>query len=324
MTQQPFISIIVPARNAQKYIGPCLESLLAQDYPKDRFEIIVLDNGSLDKTMEIVKSYPVRLLIKTDGNVSALRNWGAQRAQGEIYAFIDADCMAPAGWLRQARALLEPDHVGAVGCWYALPVHTTLIERVWDIVAGARRETAGPIDWVPSGDLIISKRIFEEIHGFDEYLITSEDVDICQRIIKTGRIVYSHPKVAVEHLGNPKTLKQFFLKEKWRGEGVLQNSFRRFPRIELNNAIIFGTISLIFVLGILGGIGLWGINGQNILFLISISGLLVIPTLMTIKTLLQHSQWIDFFILLLLFTVYGLGRAASILNFKIWHKPSKG
>jgi cellulose synthase/poly-beta-1,6-N-acetylglucosamine synthase-like glycosyltransferase len=89
MTQQPFISIIIPVLNAQKWISPCLEALLLQDYPKDKFEIIVLDNGSTDQTMEITKKYPVKLLIKTKCNISALRNWGAAQARGEIFAFID-------------------------------------------------------------------------------------------------------------------------------------------------------------------------------------------------------------------------------------------
>jgi GT2 family glycosyltransferase len=176
------------------------------------------------------------------------------------------------------------------------------------------------MDWVPSGDLAIRKEIFEQIQGFDEYLITSEDVDICQRVIKTGKVVYSHPKLAFKHLGNPKTLKQFFLKEKWRGEGVLQNSFRHFPKIEINNAIIFGIISFVCILGIPGGIVLWTLYGKDGLFLLSSLGLLTVPLLMTIKTLLKQKQWNNFFILWLLFTVYGLARASSVLNPKVWKK----
>ncbi|MBF0503849.1 MAG: glycosyltransferase [Candidatus Omnitrophica bacterium] len=324
MTQNPFISIIIPARNAQKYIGLCLENLLSQDYPRDKYEIIIIDNASKDQTVDIIKKYPVKLHSKNNGNISKLRNWGALQAQGEIFAFIDADCIAPKDWLSRASLLLKLDNIGATGCWYALPESTTWVERTWDILTRIRKEKIGPIDWVPSSNFIVHKEIFRQIQGFDEHLITSEDVDICQRIIKSGRLIYSDPKIAVQHLGNPKTLKQFFFKEKWRGEGVLQNSFRNFPHIEINNAIIFGTISLIFCIGILGGTGLWIINSNNSLFLLSISGLLLIPFFMTIKTLYQQPQWNKFFILLLLFMVYGLGRAASILNFKIWEKSSKG
>lgn len=318
MTQQPFISIIIPAFNAQKFIGTCLEVLLSQDYPKNKYEIIIIDNGSSDQTLDIVRTYPVKYFIKEKCNISSLRNWGANQALGEIFAFIDADCIAPKDWLLQICILLQFNNVGAVGCWYALPESNTLIERTWDMLTYARKERIGPIDWVPSSNFIIRKEIFEQINGFNEYLITSEDVDICQRIIKIGRIIYSHPKLAVKHLGNPKTLKQFFYKEKWRGVGVLQNSFRKFPFIAFNNAFLFGIISFIFILGIISGMGLWIISGLNQLFIISTFGLFVIPLLMTIKTLLQCPQWDKFFILLLLFTVYGVARASSLLNHKIW------
>ncbi|MBF0511867.1 MAG: glycosyltransferase [Candidatus Omnitrophica bacterium] len=324
MTQQPFISIIIPVLNAQRYIGPCLEALLAQDYPKDKFEIIVLDNGSLDKTVDIIKKYPVKFVVKTRGTISALRNWGVKQARGNIFSFIDADCLAPSGWLSCASSLLQLDNVGAVGCWYVLPESTTIIERTWDMITDLRRQQTGPIDWVPSGDLTISKKVFEQIGGFDEYLMTDEDVDICRRIIKTGREVYSHPSLAVKHLGNPKTLKQFFFKEKWRGEGVVQGFFRKLPQMELNKALIFGAISLFFVLGVLGGMVLWITKGTASVVIISILGLLVIPFLMTIKILLQRQEWDKFFILLLLFVVYGLARAASILNGKVWKITLKG
>ena len=322
MIQQSFISIIIPVLNAQAYIGACLEALLSQDYPKYKFEIIVVDNGSSDETLSIVKKYPVKLLTKINCNISSLRNWGAKHAKGDVFAFIDADCIAPSNWLYEASLLLNIENVGAVGCWYALPQSPTNVERVWDIVTFYRRERTGPIDWVPSGDLIIKKENFGRIHGFDEDLITSEDVDFCQRIIKSGKIVYSDPKIAVEHLGNPKTLKTFFLKEKWRGEGVLQNSFKNFPQIEFNNALIFSLISLIFVIGMLLGVVVWILKGSYGMLLKSFIGLLYVPQFLTIKALINRSQWLDFFLLLLLFTIYGVARAASILNPKVWSKQN--
>ncbi len=317
---QPFISIIIPVFNAQAYIGACLEALLVQDYQRNNYEIIVVDNGSLDETVSIVKKFPVQLLIKPNCTISALRNWGAKHAKGTVYAFIDADCIAPNDWLLQALQLLDLENVGAVGCWYALPKNPTNVERVWDIVTANRREKVGPIEWVPSGDLIVKKESFDRINGFNEKLITSEDVDFCQRVIKSGKIIYTHPKVAVEHLGNPKTFKHFFLKEKWRGEGVLQNSFKNFPQIEFNNALIFTLISFVFTVGIVLGIILWIGQGSSDLLLKSFLGLLYIPLLLTIKTLINRSQWKDFLYLWILFTVYGLSRTASIFNLKVWSK----
>ena len=69
-----FISVIVPAHNEQKYISQCLKSLIAQDYSKDRYEIIVVDNDSRDRTQEIVKKLNVRIIEQNTGPVGAVRN----------------------------------------------------------------------------------------------------------------------------------------------------------------------------------------------------------------------------------------------------------
>lgn len=318
MEKVPFISIIVPVLNAENYIGLCLESLSLQEYPQDMYEIIVLDNGSIDNTVNIVNSYHVKLYIKTNCNVSALRNYGAKQAAGDIFAFIDADCVAPTDWLKKAGSLLQSDSIGAVGCWYALPDNTTLFERTWDILTSVRREIIGPIDWVPSGDLIMHKNLFEQIHGFDEFLITSEDVDICKRIIDSGYVIYSHYSVAVKHLGNPKTLSSFYRKERWRGEGVVQNVFRNFPRISLNKAFILGFVSLLSSLGILSGIFMIAYGLDQSVLLISIIGLVTLPLLQAFKLSFRYQQWRYLLLLFALFIIYGMARASSILSIRVW------
>ena len=135
---------------------------------------------------------------------------------------------------------------------------------------------------------------------------------------QNGYIVFSHPSVAVKHLGNPKTWKQFFLKEKWRGEGVLENCIRKFPKIEFDKALVFAFISLFCAAGILTG-GIWSIAvGQSQLFMVSLSGMLAIPILMTLKILMKQPQWHKFFVLLPLLTVYGLARGWSVSSRKVW------
>lgn len=83
------VSVIIPAYNEEKVIGECIKSLLEQTYPEK--EIIFIDDGSTDKTVEIIKSYPVKLLQQNHRGPGAARNLGAKEAKGKILVFVDAD-----------------------------------------------------------------------------------------------------------------------------------------------------------------------------------------------------------------------------------------
>jgi len=205
-----FVSIIIPAFNAEQYIEKCLLSLQGLDYPKDKYEVLVIDNGSSDRTVEVAKHCSAQLW-EEGGTISRLRNFGVEKSKGSILAFLDADCVAPSHWLKEGIQLLKNEKIGAVGSWYQLPADTTLVERVWDLQMSSRREKIGDINWVPSGNLIMTKSVFYSVGGFEEDLTTSEDVDLCQRVREQGLRVYTDPILAVEHLGNPKTIERFFI-----------------------------------------------------------------------------------------------------------------
>src|SRR5581483_5212063 len=86
------VSIIIPALNEERMIGRCLASLVALDFAHEKFEVILVDNWSTDKTLEIARSFQdqinLRILQKTCVRISGLRNLGAQEANGEIVAFL--------------------------------------------------------------------------------------------------------------------------------------------------------------------------------------------------------------------------------------------
>ena len=91
----PFVTVVVPCRNEEKHIGRCLDSILANDYPKERLEVLVLDGMSEDGTREIVKSYSerhpiVRLVDNPEEHIPAAMNLGVQKARGETIIKMDA------------------------------------------------------------------------------------------------------------------------------------------------------------------------------------------------------------------------------------------
>lgn len=98
----PFVSVIIPTLNEERYIGKCLESIFNLDYPKNRYEIILVDNGSKDRTIEITKKFNAKIIKRKSLTIGTLRNIGARDARGSILAFIDADCIADRNWIKRA------------------------------------------------------------------------------------------------------------------------------------------------------------------------------------------------------------------------------
>lgn len=96
------ISIVIPALNEEEYIGDCLKSLTNQKYSKN-YEIIVMDNGSEDKTRKIAKEYCDKLFVDPDLELYQLRNKGIKEAEGDIIAQTDADCIVSKNWLKEAE-----------------------------------------------------------------------------------------------------------------------------------------------------------------------------------------------------------------------------
>src|SRR6476646_11757769 len=94
----PKVSVVVPVYNGEETIKTCVESLVGLDYPRDRFEVLIVDNKSTDGTRRVVEKYPVTLLQEAAVQSSyAARNLGVARSSGEIIAFTDADCVPERG-----------------------------------------------------------------------------------------------------------------------------------------------------------------------------------------------------------------------------------
>lgn len=103
----PQTSIIIPMYNEERYITRCLESLTKQTYQD--FEIILIDDGSTDKTIEKASTYRVKILKQKHGGPGKARNWGAQVATGDIFVFIDADMYFD---IRYLEELIKPIQEG--------------------------------------------------------------------------------------------------------------------------------------------------------------------------------------------------------------------
>ncbi len=203
----PLVSIVVPVYNRAGEIGDCLEALLAQNYPAHRLEIIVVDDGSADGTVEVVSRYPVKLICQSQNRgQSAARNAGARAAQGEIVAFIDSDCIADPNWLRELLPYFQDARVALVGGYVDSFFRESRLDRYEEVQSPlnmgkevAFGTSAASDFYVPTCNVLIRKDVYLQVRGLDEGLRLGEDVDLCWRLKETGRRLLYVPKGKVRH-----------------------------------------------------------------------------------------------------------------------------
>lgn len=314
------VSIIIPAFNEEKVIGRCLDSLALLERPRESFEVIVVDNGSTDRTREIARSFsgilPMTVLEKPKVHVSTLRNLGAAQARGGILAFLDADCLVSPDWLIRAKVLLAQEGIGVVGAHFRIPKDAGWIGRTW--YGKLESEKQGNLTWVPGCNTWVTRATFERVGRFDESIETNEDCEFCGRVRNAGYRVIGDSSVAVVHLGTPASVWEFYRKIVWHATDGLR-VFLRDP-LALTNArpVFFGVYTLVCLAGV--GVGAALYVWQNRLdVLVGSFGALVLPSLLLSgRLVLKRKQWADLFPLMALNLVYGLARGRSLLVARNW------
>ena len=213
-----FFSIIVPTFNRPAQLTHCLQSLERLDYPRDRFEVIVVDDGSETLTEPIAYSFRNRLRItlitQTHSGPATARDKGAMHAKGEFLAFTDDDCMPAADWLRAlaARFTETPDiMIGGRTLNVLLdnPYSTAsdLLIRYLYAYYNGNPAQAG---FFTSDNLTVPKGRFRQLGGFDMFFPRGggEDREFCERWLRHGfRMTYA-PEVLIYH-AHPLTLQSF-------------------------------------------------------------------------------------------------------------------
>jgi GT2 family glycosyltransferase len=221
----PVVSFVIPVRNDPVRLKNCLDSIARCDYPPALVEVIVGDNGSSDDTPAVAAAAGAKVLSLPGIAVGEMRNRAAQAARGEVLAFVDADHELGPGWIRSAVATLQVPGVTMVGAPYLQPPDATWVQRCYDSFRD-HREGVFDTPWLGSGNLTIWRQAFLDVGGFDPTLETCEDVDLCQRLRRTGHTLKSDSRMRSVHLGDPKTLRAIFWGELWRGRDNLRVSFR--------------------------------------------------------------------------------------------------
>jgi glycosyltransferase involved in cell wall biosynthesis len=285
-------------------------------------EIIVVDNGSCDNTVEICKSYGAKVLLKKGGTIASLRNYGAKKSRGDLLAFLDADCVASENWLEKAFTYLNGVGQVILGFRLSIPENCNWVAKCWDLLFAKRYFTA-EVDWIPSGNMIMTRKAFMSINGFDEKLESNEDYDFCARMRRQGYKIISSSDISITHLRPPQTLIQIFRKELWHGKEVLKvfiNDIYRSKDIYIFKrknfkVVLYAFCYLMFILFLL------------LSFIIAISTktflplfvALLFPVILSFLLAFNKTRLIKKYNLILgltiLFAIYGFSRAISLLPY---------
>jgi len=219
------VSFVIPVRDDAQHLRRCLDRIARSDYPADRIDVVVVDNGSTDDSAAVARKSGATVLEIAGARVGELRNRGVEVAQGEILAFVDADHEIDPAWIRRAVDTLRTPGVGAVGALCRAPVGGTWVQRLYDTLR-TRPLGLHEVEWLGSGNMAVRSELFQQVGGFDRMLDTCEDVDLCQRLRTAGYRLMSDDRLQSVHLGDPATLRALFLGELWRGRDNLRVSLR--------------------------------------------------------------------------------------------------
>ena len=200
----PSVSVVVPVLNGEATIAACLHAILSGDYPTDRRQLLVVDNGSTDRTAEHVGGFPVEYLREPRRGPARARNLGIEGSKGEVIVFTDADCLPSTAWLRElVRPFEESDVGGVAGEILPFPPHTAA-ERYAARIRhlSPERYLRRPIfPFAVTANLAFRRDVFTTVGVFDTRSPRGgESTDFCTRFFReTGKRLALARKAVVFH-----------------------------------------------------------------------------------------------------------------------------
>jgi glycosyltransferase involved in cell wall biosynthesis len=240
---EPLISVVLCTRNRADLFDKAMASVVAQEFPKSAFEIIVVDNGSSDHTREVARRYEpqadLRYILEERVGLCVARNTGWQAARAPYVALFDDDALAQPGWLEAIADAFtrSPADVGIIGgpvvpIWLA-PRPTWLAD---DIAGALTIVDWGPDEkeicdldreWLVGANMAAPKSVIAEVGGFHPWLdrvgdnlLSSGDVHLQMEIVRRGYRCLYVPAMAIEHLAPPSRLTQAWFTKRFYWQGM--------------------------------------------------------------------------------------------------------
>jgi len=220
----PLVSVIIPCRNEEKYIGKCLDTILEQDYPKKKIEVLIIDGRSEDNTKEIIKNYSekfpfIKLLENPKKFTNFAFNIGIKESKGEIIMIMGAHAGYKKDYISKCIKYLkeyDADNVG--GIMKTLPSKDTIFAKAIALCLSHPFGAGG--SWFRTGSKEIrlvdtvfggcyKKEVFAKVGLFNENLLRSQDMEFNLRLKEAGGKILLVPDIVAYYYPKPK-LKDFF------------------------------------------------------------------------------------------------------------------
>lgn len=305
----PFVTFVIPARNEESNIEKCILGIKGLDYPQDRYEIILADGRSEDRTAEIARSLDAKVIINEKIIQSAARNLGAKDAKGDLIAFLDADNILEKDWLRKAVVHFRDPNVAAVGNLPDVNKNAGWIGKVWHFHINSRHAgwEAVEVNWLDSASLIYDKEKFDNIGGFNESIRFTEDVDIGFRARQRGYTLIFDPGLRSVQLSYLKTLPDF-IKRQVAGGRTIINLIKRYGFMNVWRITVFIAIYAICLLGLAAGLFI-----DPLLSLLSLSTMIALAVVVAVKCCMNEKSFDYLLPLTFLVFLSGILRAIALV-----------
>ncbi|PRY12940.1 glycosyltransferase [Kineococcus rhizosphaerae] len=192
-TPAPFVDVVVPVKDDPRLVG-CVQALLTQDHPADRFRVIVADNGSAAPRLDLADLDPrVSVVVETRPGSYAARNTAVRQARGDVLAFTDSDTLPDPSWLSSAvRALGSGADIvaGRVRVYPRDPARPHPVEA-FEVVNAFRQDRTVPRGFAVTANVVVRREVFDAVGPFADALPSGGDAEWCGRAIAAGyRLTY--------------------------------------------------------------------------------------------------------------------------------------
>jgi glycosyltransferase involved in cell wall biosynthesis len=337
MDKEPRVSVIMPVRNEEDFIRRSLGSVLGQDYPPEKIDVVIVDGMSTDDTRQVIREMAeqaprvsVDIYDNPEQIVPPAMNIGIRQAEGDYIVRVDGHCELPPGYIRKAVEVLEREQAQNVG-GMQYPVGETYISRAVALATSSPyfignsyfrfAEKQRYVDTVYLG--VYPREIFDVIGMFDEELVRHQDYDLNLRLRNRGYRILYVPELKVRYYPRssiPSFFKQYFEYGFWKVR-VMQKSERAFQLRHFPPTLL--------VLGlVLGGILSLLIPWLRALYLLGLGAYLALALGSSLLVSFREGEWKYLPVLPILFACIHIGWGAGfwwgVIKWNLWGSSSRG